>query len=75
MITVVLVNMLSHFYLLVDALYLAIDCGEQLLVGRRRREQLDDLQHFDLQPWARRHVVEVILCMLLHIRKYRHKLR
>lgn len=40
----------------------------------RRWEKLDDLQDFDLEPWARRHIVEVVLRVLLHVGKDRDEL-
>lgn len=73
-VTVVLVDVLGDLHLLVDALYLAIDCGEQLLITDGRWEKPDDLQYLYLEPGARRHVVEVILRVLLHVCKNRDKL-
>ena len=41
MVTVVLVDVLGDLHLLVDALYLAIDCGEQLLITVEYQEDVN----------------------------------
>jgi len=74
-VAVILVHMLRDFDVFVDALDLAIDGREQLLVVDRRREKLQDLKQFDLQPRARCHIIEVVLSVFLHIGQNCHELR
>ena len=74
-VTVVLIDMLRHFDLLIDTFDLSINLGKKLRIIYRWRHHLQDLKNFDLEPRARCHVVIVILRVLLHVGQDCYKLR
>ena len=74
-VTVVLIDMLRHFNLLIDTFDLSIDSDEKLRIIDGRRHHLQNLKNFDLEPRARCHVIVVILRVLLHVGQDCHKLR
>ena len=74
-VTVVLIDMLRHFNLLIDTFDLSINLGKKLRIIDRRWHHLQNLKNFDLEPRAWCHVVIVVLRVLLHVVQDCHKLR
>ena len=75
MVTIVLVDMLCDFNILVDSFDLPIDRAYQFCIIYWWREELNDLEDFNLQPRAWCHVIVVVLSVFLHVRKDCHQLR